>query len=103
MSRHQDLLTLSILELRSGGLDAAERHLKALLASEQYRSDAYYYLGELALIEELHNLAIDRFLRVDKGELIIEARKQLASLALKNNDSQQADRWFRVKTSVSKF
>ena len=93
-SRHQDLLTLSILELRSGGLDAAERHLKALLASEQYRSDAYYYLGELALKEELHNLAIDRFLRVDKGELIIEARKQLASLALKNNDSKQADRWF---------
>ena len=93
-SRHQDLLTLSILELRSGSLDAAERHLKALLASEQYRSDAYYYLGELALIEELHNLAIDRFLRVDSGELIIEARKQLASLALKNNDSMQADRWF---------
>ena len=47
-SRHQDLLTLSILELRSGSLDAAEKHLKALLASEQYRSDAYYYLGELA-------------------------------------------------------
>ena len=92
--RHQDLLTLSILELRSGSLDPAERHLKALLASEQYRSDAYYYLGEIALIKELRKLAIDRFLRVDKGELVIEARKQLASLALKNNDSKQADRWF---------
>ena len=34
-SRHQDLLTLSILELRSGSLDSAEKHLKALLASEQ--------------------------------------------------------------------
>ncbi len=92
--RHHDLLTLSILELRSGSLDPAERHLKALLASEQYRSDAYYYLGEIAVIKELRKLAIDRFLRVDKGELVIEARKQLAGLALKNNDSKQADRWF---------
>ena len=93
-SRHQDLLTLSILELRSGSLNSAEKHLKVLLASEQYRSDAYYYLGQLALRKELHNLAIDRFLRVDRGELVIEARKQLASLALKSNDPEQADRWF---------
>lgn len=93
-SRHQDLLTLSILELRSGSLDSAETHLKALLASEKYRSDAYYYLGELASKKEVYNLAIDRFLRVDKGELVIEARKQLANLALKSNDSRQADRWF---------
>ena len=93
-SRHQDLLTLSILELRSGSLNSAEKHLKALLASEKYRSDAYYYLGELALKKEVYNLAIDRFLRVDKGELVIEARKQLANLAQKSNDSQQADRWF---------
>ena len=93
-SRHQDLLTLSILELRSGNLDAAEKHLKTLLASEQYRSDAYYYLGELASKKELNDLAIDRFLLVDKGELIVRARKQLASLALKSNDLNQADRWF---------
>ena len=93
-SRHQDLLTLSILELRSGNLDTAEKHLKTLLASEQYRSEAYYYLGELASKKGLNNLAIDRFLRVDKGELVIEARKQLASLALQSNDLDQANRWF---------
>ncbi len=93
-SRHQDLLTLSILELRNGNLYNAEKHLKTLLTSERYRSEAYYYLGELAVKKELNNLAIDRFLRVDKGELVIEARKQLASIALKSNDLDQADRWF---------
>lgn len=93
-TRYQDLLTLSILELRNENLDTAEKYFKALLASEEYRSDAYYYLGELALRKELHKLAIDRFLRVDNGKLVIEARKQLANLALKINDSEQADRWF---------
>jgi len=93
-SRYQDLLTLGLLEMQSDNYDAAESRLKSLLASEQYRSNAYYHLGEVAVQKDQIDLAIDRFLRVERGELVIEARKQLANLAVQKNNPEQAQRWF---------
>ncbi|MDC3032953.1 tetratricopeptide repeat protein, partial [Litorivicinus sp.] len=93
-SRYQDLLTLGLLEMQTNDYDAAESRLKSLLASEQYRSNAYYHLGEVAVRKEQIDLAIDRFLRVEGGELVIEARKQLANLAVQQNNPEQAQRWF---------
>jgi tetratricopeptide (TPR) repeat protein len=93
-NRHQDLLTLSLLETQSGNFDTAEKHLKSLLRSEQYRSNAYYHLGEVALQNNQDDLAIDRFLRVEQSELVVEARKQLANLAMKQDAPDQAHRWF---------
>ncbi|MEK9670207.1 MAG: tetratricopeptide repeat protein, partial [Gammaproteobacteria bacterium] len=93
-SRYQDLLTLGLLEMQADNFDAAEARFKALLASEQYRSNAYYHLGEVAVQRQQVDLAIDRFLRVERGELVIEARKQLANLAMNQNNPDQAQRWF---------
>ena len=93
-SRYQDVLTLGLLEMQADNFDAAEAHFKALLASEQYRSNAYYHLGEAAVQRQQFDLAIDRFLRVEMGELVIEARKQLANLAMNQNNPSQAQRWF---------
>ena len=93
-SRYQDLLTLGLLEMQTDDYDAAESRLKSLLASEQYRSNAYYHLGEVAVRKEQIDLAIDRFLRVERGELVVEARKQLANLAVQQNNPEQAQRWF---------
>ncbi len=93
-NRYQDLLTLGLLEMQSGNLKTAEQHFKSLLASEQYRSNAYYHLGEVAIQNNQDDLAIDRFLRVDRSELVIEARKQLANLAMKQNTLDRAHRWF---------
>ena len=93
-NRYPDLLTLSLLEMQSGNLDTAEKYFKSLLASEQYRSNAYYHLGEVAIQNNKDDLAIDRFLRVDRSELVIEARKQLANLAMKQKIPNQAHRWF---------
>ena len=93
-SRYQDLLTLGLLEMQTDDYDTAESRLKSLLASEQYRSNAYYHLGEVAVQKEQIDLAIDRFLRVERGELVIEARKQLANLAVQQNNPEQAQRWF---------
>ena len=93
-NRYPDLLTLGLLEMQAGNLDTAEKHLKTLLASEQYRSNAYYHLGEVAIQNNQDDLAIDRFLRVDRSELVIEARKQLANLAIKQQTPDQAHRWF---------
>jgi Flp pilus assembly protein TadD len=93
-SRYQDLLTLGLLEMQADNFDAAESRLKSLLASEQYRSNAYYHLGEVAVQRQQIDLAIDRFLRVERGELVIEARKQLANLAMGQNNPDQAHRWF---------
>jgi tetratricopeptide (TPR) repeat protein len=92
--RHQDRLTLALLEMQADQLTAAETHLKALLATERFRANAYYHLGELARTRQQFDLAIDRFLRVDRGELVVEARKQLASLALTHDEPDQAIRWF---------
>ena len=93
-SRHQDTLTLALLNMQAGDLEVAEARLKALLAHERFRANAYYHLGEIALDTGEHTLAIDRFLRVDQGELVIEARKQLASLAVLTENPSQAHRWF---------
>ncbi len=93
-SRYQDLLTLGLLEMQSDNFDTAEARLKALLASEQYRSNAYYHLGEVAVQKNQIDLAIDRFLRVERGELVVEARKQLANLAMRQDNPDQAQRWF---------
>ena len=92
--RHQDRLTLALLEMQADRLEDAEMHLKTLLATERFRANAYYHLGELAKTKQEFDLAIDRFLRVDRGELIVEARKQLASLALTQEQPDQAIRWF---------
>lgn len=43
---------------------------------------------------ERFDLAVDRLLRVDRSDLIIEARKHLATIALKKNNPNQAQRWF---------
>lgn len=92
--RHQDRLTLALLEMQAAHYVDAEMHLKSLLATERFRANAYYHLGELAKTNQQIDLAIDRFLRVDRGELIVEARKQLASLALSKEQPEQAVRWF---------
>ena len=92
--RHQDRLTLALLEMQADSLDRAEHHLKRLLATERFRANAYYHLGELARTQAETDLAIDRFLRVDRGELIVEARKQLAAIALEQDRPEQAIRWF---------
>lgn len=93
-SRHQDTLTLALLLIQNEEFADAERRLKALLANERFRPNAYYHLGEIALTLEENQLAIDRFLRVEQGELIVEARKQLAQLAVATGQPMQADRWF---------
>jgi tetratricopeptide (TPR) repeat protein len=93
-SRHQDALTLALLLIQDEEFADAEIRLKALLAQERFRPNAYYHLGEIALALEENQLAIDRFLRVDQGELIVEARKQLAQLAVATGQPTQADRWF---------
>ena len=94
-SRHQDLLSLGLLELQAGDMRLAEKYLKELLSKEQFRSDAYYHLGRLAIIEEHFNLAINRLLRVDKSNLVIEARKLLATVALKIKSPKKAQLWFK--------
>ena len=94
LSRYQDLLTLGLLEMQVGDLESAEQHLKELLSDERFRSDAYYHLGRLAMRGERFDLAVDRLLRVDRSDLIIEARKHLATIALKKNNPNQAQRWF---------
>ena len=93
-NRHPDLLTLALLEMQVGDPRLAEKYLKELLSSEQFRSDAYYHLGRLGIIEERFDLAINRLLRVDRRNLVIEARKLLATLALKIKSPNQAHRWF---------
>jgi len=93
-NRHQDVLTLALLLMQTEELTEAEAHLKSLLAHERFRANAYYHLGEIAVTQESHQLAIERFLRVDQGELIVEARKQLAKLAVLTEQTEQAHRWF---------
>ena len=88
-SRYQDLLTLGLLEMQADNFEAAESRLKSLLASEQYRSNAYYHLGEVAVQRQQIDLAIDRFLRVERGELVIEARKKFVNLATGQNNPYQ--------------
>ncbi len=93
-SRYQDLLTLGLLEMQIGDVKLAERSFKVLLSNERYRSDAYYHLGRLAMRTKHFDLAIDRLLQVDRGDLIVEARKQLATVASQTNKYNQAYRWF---------
>ncbi len=93
-SRHQDLLTLGLLEMQVGDVNLAERSFKALLSNERYRSDAYYHLGRLAMRNERFALAIDRLLQVDRGDLIVEARKQMATVAFRTKNYRQAYQWF---------
>ena len=80
--------------MQAGDLPLAEKYLKELLSKEQFRSDAYYHLGRLAIIEEHFDLAINRLLRVDKSNLVIEARKLLATVAVKIKSPNKAQLWF---------
>lgn len=94
-TRDRDRLTLALLSMQLGDLTTAEVHLKALLASQELRSTAYFHLGDLARMAGDPARAIDRFLRVDQGELIVDARKQLAQLAVETGKPDQAGRWFQ--------
>ncbi len=92
--RGQDQLTWALLLMQAERLAEAEPVLKSLLGREEFRADAYYHLGEIAKAQGMTALAIDRFLRVEQSELIIDARRQLALLALEQQDPDQANRWF---------
>ncbi len=92
--RGQDQLTWALLLMQAERLDEAEPVLKTLLGREEFRANAYYHLGEIAKAQGETELAIDRFLRVEQSELIIDARRQLALLALEQHDPEQANRWF---------
>lgn len=93
--RDRDRLTVALLSIQLGDVEAAETHLKRLLASSELRSTAYYHLGDLARLAGDQTRAIDRFLRVDQGELIVDARKYLAQLAVETGNPEQAGRWFQ--------
>lgn len=93
--RERDRLTLALLLMQMGDNTAAEGHLKALLASADLRATAYYHLGDLARLSGDHARAIDRFLRVDQGELVVDARQHLAQLAVVTGNPDQATRWFQ--------
>ena len=51
-------------------------------------------MGEVAIQNNQDDLAIDRFLRVDRSELVVKARKQLANLAVKQDTPDRAHQWF---------
>jgi tetratricopeptide (TPR) repeat protein len=93
--RERDRLTLALLLMQTGDNVTAEGHLKALLASPDLRSTAYYHLGDLARLSGDQARAIDRFLRVDQGELVVDARQHLAQLAVATGNPDQAIRWFQ--------
>lgn len=93
-ARDQDRLTLALLWMQKSQWDEAERILKDLLGREELRASAYYHLGSIAATQGKTELAIDRFLRVEQGQLIVDARRQLAQLALEQKNPDQAARWF---------
>ena len=93
-SRHADTLTLALLEMQHQQFSKAEKLLKKLLASDNFRANAYFYLGEIARKTNRPKIAIERFLRVDRPELIVEARKQLATLAIETKVPASAHAWF---------
>jgi tetratricopeptide (TPR) repeat protein len=75
------IYSLALLELETGQLDSAERHLKQLLNAEDKRQSVYYYLGYAAQEKGDNDAALEWFGKVDEGsEYWTQARLRVAKI-----------------------
>lgn len=73
---------LGFLKLATEQFDDAEQHFNTLRSNEDYRNEAFYYLGRIAEAEQEYLQATRSFSRVTQGTHAVEAQVRTALIIL---------------------
>lgn len=84
------LLSLGLLSIELGKVDAAKQYLQALIDKGYDSAQAHYYLGRIQQSQGELAVAIANFQRVGNGEYYLDARIRTAGLLAITGDVDQA-------------
>jgi len=84
------LLTLGALYLQTEDQVHANGVFERLLALDEYRSDAYYYLGQVAEVDDNSALARSHYAKVGPGRNYLDAQVRLAVVLAREDQLDQA-------------
>lgn len=74
------LLSMGLLDIETGELDEAAKHLKHLVEIGQKENISNYYLGRIAQNQEEHKIAISYYLKVKSGDYLFDSKLRIAGL-----------------------
>ena len=74
------LLSMGLLNIETGDLDEASRHLQKLVEIGQKQDISNYYLGRIAQNREEHKIAISYYLKVKSGDYLFDSKLRIAGL-----------------------
>ena len=88
--RTDGLRLMAIINFRLNRLDAAKADFEDLLATGNYRTDAYYYLGRIAQRRTDLDDAISFYGQVRDGSTAVESQGRVAGILLQNGEVGKA-------------
>jgi len=74
------LLSMGLLNIETGDLDEAAKHLQQLIDIGQKEDVSNYYLGRIAQNKEEHKIAIGFYLKVKSGDYVFDSKLRIAGL-----------------------
>ena len=74
------LLSMGLLNIETGDLDEASKHLQNLIDIGQKQDISNYYLGRIAQNREEHKIAISYYLKVKSGDYLFDSKLRIAGL-----------------------
>lgn len=74
------LLSMGLLNIETGDLDEAAKHLQQLTEMGQKVDISNYYLGRIAQNQEEHKIAISHYLKVKSGDYVFDSKLRIAGL-----------------------
>jgi len=74
------LLSMGLLNIETGDLDEAAKHLQQLIDIGQKEDISNYYLGRIAQSKEEHKIAISYYLKVKSGDYVFDSNLRIAGL-----------------------
>jgi tetratricopeptide (TPR) repeat protein len=82
---HQMYLTFALLAMENGKFVEARAAFQALTQVPSHRSDAHYYLGQLADLENKPDLALGHYQQVDQGSKLIPSYMRIGEMLVEQH------------------
>ena len=95
------IYTLGLLNLQERKYDAAIDNFNQLVKSGERVDEGYYYLGRVAEERERYKEAIEWYLKLEKGDYLLDGQVRVAEMLAKLGSLQKAREHFKKVRSAS--
>lgn len=98
---HELLKSLIALQIDLQKLDPAEKNIRVLIETKNYRNDAHYFSGKIAELREKYPHALKEYEAVKGGSFIKSAHKKIMRLTQYIHGDQALELWLQDKLDTS--